>query len=129
MEKNGLKTGCRQGLVSLTALACLATVPGLAMAEEDGFFSKVLNNATYKAEGVLSAYRYAPPDPDDKGIEDDRLEAWTHFSIQSDTSSMITGPSGWGWKPLHQAIMAGSRACLPSRAKATAGAVSGFQPS
>ena len=77
------------GLIARSAsITGLTLFPFSASAAEDGvadFFKQVIGNATYQSEAVVTTYRQAPNDPDNKGIEDDKIEGWSHLSMESNS--------------------------------------------
>lgn len=81
--------GSVRGLTAIfVGIAGLSALPVSAVAAQDGvadFFKQVISNATYQSEAVVTAFREAPNDPDNKGIEDDKIEGWSHLSMNSNS--------------------------------------------
>lgn len=85
---NMIKHPCRLLGTGIITLGTSTAFCGTALAAEDGvadFFKQVLSNATYQSEAVVTAFREKPDDPENKGIEDEQIEGWSHLSMDSNS--------------------------------------------
>lgn len=75
--------------VLAAAVAALVATPAVARAADEGgvatFVGDVIENATYEVEAVLTAFPRAADGAEEKEIEDQPVEAWTHLAMDSST--------------------------------------------